>query len=158
MMGLRTLLCRWPALLALAVVSLAAPALAGDDPAAAAPPEQTAAQAPAEAAAPVAAAGLIAYIDPKTGGITSTPTAEQRAEMRAALAALVNDSDEGLVEVTLPDGSVMLDLQGRFQEALAVLVAPDGTRRYECISSVPDGGTTPPATAATAAPVAAVAE
>lgn len=154
MMGLRTLLCRWPALLALAVVSLAAPALAGDDPAAAAPPEQTA----AEAAAPVAAAGLVAYIDPATGGLTATPTEEQRAAMRTALAALVNDSDEGLVEVTLPDGSVMLDLQGRYQEALAVLVAPDGTRRYECISSAPDAAAPSPAAAATAAPAAAVAE
>ena len=155
MMGLRTLMCRWPALLALAVVSLALPALAGDEPAAAAQEEQTVAQA---TAAPVAAAGLVAYIDPATGGLTATPTEEQRAAMRAALAALVNDSDQGLVEVTLPDGSVMLDLQGRYQEALAVLVAPDGTRRYECVSSVPDAAAASPATAATAAPAAAVAE
>ena len=155
MMGLRTLLCRWPALLALAVVSLAAPAAAGDEPAAAAQEEQTAAQA---TAAPVAAAGLVAYIDPATGGLTATPTEEQRAAMRAALAALVNDSDEGLVEVTLPDGSVMLDLQGRFQEALVVLMAPDGTRRHECISSVPGAAAASPAAAATAAPAAAVAE
>lgn len=157
MVGLKTLLCRWPALLALAVVSLAAPALAGDGPAAAAQEEQTAAQSTATAA-PVAAAGLVAYIDPVTGGLTATPTEEQRAAMRTALAALVNDSDEGLVEVTLPDGSVMLDLQGRFQEALAVLVAPDGTRHYECVSSVPDAAGASPATAATAAPAAAVAE
>jgi hypothetical protein len=39
-----------------------------------------------------------------------------------------------------------------------VLVAPDGTRRYECVSSVPDDPATGPATAATAAPAAAVAE
>jgi hypothetical protein len=157
MMGLRTLLCRWPALLALAVVSLAPPALAGDEPAAAKQEEQTAVQAPAETA-PVAAAGLVAYIDPSTGGLTTTPTEEQRAAMRSALAALVNDSDEGLVEVTLPDGSVMLDLQGRFQEALAVLVAPDGTRHYECVSSVPDGASTPPAAAAPPAPAAPAVE
>lgn len=155
MMGLRTLLCRWPALLALAVVSLAVPALAGDEPATAAQEEQTAVQA---TAAPVAAAGLVAYIDPATGGLTATPTEEQRAAMRAALAALVNDSDEGLVEVTLPDGSVMLDLRGRFQEALVVLMAPDGTRRYECVSSVPGAATASTAAAATAAPAAAVAE
>jgi len=156
MMGLRTLLCRWPALLAMAVVSLAAPALAGDEPAAAAQQEQIAAQATATAA-PVAAAGLVAYIDPSTGGLTMTPTEEQRAAMRSALAALVNDSDQGLVEVTLPDGTVMMDLQGRFQEALVVLVAPDGTPRHECVSSVQDAAAASPAAATLAAP-AAVAE
>jgi hypothetical protein len=166
MMGLKTLLCRWPALLALAAVSLALPALAGEDPAPAlagddgattAPQEQAASQAPAKAA-PIAAAGLVAYIDPATGGLTATPTEEQRAAMRAALAALVNDSDQGLVEVTLPDGSVMLDLQGRFQEALVVLVAPDGTRRYECVSGLANTTDAPPAVAAPAAPTAAAAE
>lgn len=156
MMGLRTIPCRWPALLALAVVSLAAPALAGDDPAAAAPPEQTANQAPAEVAPTVAAAGLVAYIDPATGGLTATPTEEQRAAMRTALAALVNDSDEGLVEVTLPDGSVVMDLQGRFQEAVVVQVASDGTQHMQCIGSLPDAAATP--SPAPAPPAAAMAE
>jgi hypothetical protein len=145
-------------LLALAAASLAVPALAGDDPATAAPPEQPVAQAAAEAAPPVAAAGLVAYIDPATGGLTATPTEEQRAAMRAALAALVNDSGEGLVEVMLPDGSVVMDLQGRFQEAVEVQVAPEGTRHFQCVGSVPDTAGTPPAAAAPAPPAAAVAE
>lgn len=156
MMGLRTSLCFWLALLALAVVSLATPAVAGDEPAAAAPPEQPATQAPA-AVAPVAAAGLVAYIDPSTGGLTTTPTEEQRAALRSALAALVNESDAGLFEVTLPDGTVMMDLQGRFQEALVVQLAPDGTRQYSCVSSVQDAAAASPAAATPAAP-AAVAE
>lgn len=155
MIGLRTLLCRWPALLALAVVSLALPALAGDEPAAAAQEEQTATQENATAA-PVAAAGLVAYIDPATGGLTATPTEEQRAAMRAALAALVNDSDQGLVEVRLPDGSVVMDLQGRFQEAVVVQVAPDGAQHMQCIGSLPDAAATP--SPAPAPPAAAVAE
>jgi hypothetical protein len=157
MMGLRTLMCRWPALLALAVVSLALPALAGDEPAAAAQEEQAVAPATATAA-PVAAAGLVAYIDPATGGLTATPTEEQRAAMRNALAALVNDSGEGLVEVRLPDGSVVMDLQGRFQEAVVVQVAPDGTRHMQCIGSVPDAAATPSSAPAPAPPAAAVAE
>jgi len=157
MMGLRTLSCRWSTLLAVAAVSLALPALAGDDPAAAAPPEQAAAQTPAEAA-PVAAAGLVAFIDPATGGLTTNPTEEQRAAMRTALAALVNDSGEGLVEVRLPDGSVVMDLQGRFQEAVVVQVTPDGTRHMQCIGSVPDAAATPSSAPAPASPAAAVAE
>ena len=143
MMGLRSSLCRWSTLLALAAVSLALPALAGDDPAAAAPPEQAAAQAPAQA--PVAAAGLVAYIDPATGGLTSTPTEEQRAALRAALAALVNESDAGLYEVVLPDGTVVMDLQGRFQEAVVVQVAPDGTRNLACVGSVAAAAQSPAA-------------
>jgi hypothetical protein len=155
MMGLRTLLCRWSTLLAVAAVSLALPVLAGDDPAAAAPPEQAAAQTPAEAA-PVAAAGLVAFIDPATGGLTTNPTEEQRAAMRTALAVLVNDSGDGLVEVRLPDGSVVMDLQGRFHEAVVVQVAPDGARNLQCIGSIPDAAATP--SPAPAPPAAAVAE
>jgi len=145
MMGLRSSLCRLSAVLALAALSLALPALAGDDPAAAAPPEQATAQAPAEAAPPVAAAGLVAYIDPATGGLTSTPTEEQRAALRAALAALVNESDAGLYEVVLPDGTVVMDLQGRFQEAVVVQVAPDGTRNLACVGSVATAAQSPAA-------------
>jgi len=141
MIGLRTSLCRWSTLMALVAVSLALPALAGDDPAAAAPPEQAAAQAPAQA--PVAAAGLVAFIDPATGGLTSTPTEEQRAALRAALAALVNESDAGLYEVVLPDGTVVMDLQGRFQEAVVVQVAPDGTRNLACVGSVATAAQSP---------------
>jgi hypothetical protein len=151
-MGLRNSLCRWSTLLALAAVSLAVPALADDDPATAAPQEQPVAQAPA------AAAGLVAFIDPATGGLTATPTEEQRAAMRTALAALVNDSGEGLVEVRLPDGSVVMDLQGRFQEAVVVQVAPDGTRHMQCLGSVPDAAATPLSAPAPAPPAAAVAE
>jgi hypothetical protein len=157
-MGLRNSLCRWSTLLALAAVSLALPALAGDNPAAAAPPAQAAAQTPAEAAPPVAAAGLVAYIDPATGGLTAAPTEEQRAAMRTALAALVNDSGEGLVEVRLPDGSVVMDLQGRFQEAVVVQVAPDATRHMQCIGNLPDVAATPSFAPAPAPPAAAVAE
>jgi len=157
-MGLRNSLCRWSTLLALAAVSLALPALAGDDPAAAAPPEQAVAQAPAEAAPPVAAASMIIYIDPETGRPTSTPTEAQRAEVRAALAEMVNWSQEGLVEVVLPDGSVVMDTQGRFGVALVTEVAADGTRHFSWVSAVPEASVSPPSGAAPAAPAAAAVE
>ena len=155
MMGLRTSLCRWPALLALAVVSLALPALAGDEPAAAAQEDQTVAQATATVA-PVAAASLIIYIDPETGRPTSTPTEAQRAEVRAALAEMVNWSQEGLVEVVMPDGSVVMDTQGRFGMALIAEVAPDGTRHLEWVSGAAAAAGSSTAAAVPASPTAVV--
>ena len=158
MMGLRTISCRWPALLALAAVTLALPALAGDDPAPVAPLEQAVTQATAESAQPVGTAGLVAYIDPETGRTTSTPTEAQRAAMQAALAELLNYSDEGLVEVVMPDGSVVMDLQGRFQSTLIVQVAPDGTQHFKQVGAVPDTIDAPPVSPAPAPQAVAVAE
>jgi hypothetical protein len=155
MMGLKSSLCWWPALLVLAAASLAVPALAGDDPPPAAPPEQAAAQVPA-GAAPVGAAGIFGFIDPETGGLSSTPTDAQRAEMRAMLANSLNWSYEGLAEVAMPDGSFMLDLQGRFLSMLVVQVAPDGTRQFKHVAAGADAIDASPA-APTAAPPTAVA-
>ncbi|HOC44827.1 MAG TPA: hypothetical protein PKJ99_17575 [Thermoanaerobaculales bacterium] len=150
MMGLGTFRCRWSALLVLAAASLAAPALAGDDPAPVAPQEQAVTQAPA--------AGLVVYIDPETGKVTSTPTDAQRAAMQSALAELLNYSDEGLVEVVMPDGSVVMDLQGRFQSTLIVQVAPDGTRHFTQVGAAPDTIDALPAQPAPAPQAAAAAE
>ena len=44
----------------------------------------------------------------------------------------LNDSDEGLVEETLWDGSKMVNLQGRFQEVFVMRMGPDGKRWIEC--------------------------
>lgn len=109
----------------------------------AAEPEQQAAAEPAavpappveQASAPVAADGMVAYIDPATGKLTSSPTAEQRAAMQAALAAALDRSQDGLYDVVLPDGTVMRDLQGRFQSATVVRTAPDGSVHQECTTN-----------------------
>jgi len=157
MMGLKSSLWRWTTLLVLAAASLAAPALAGDDPAPAAPQEQAVTQTPAaETAQPAGASGLVAFIDPETGGLSSTPTEAQRAEMRAMLADSLNWSYEGLAEVAMPDGSFMLDLQGRFLSMLVVQVAPDGTRQFKHVAAGADAIDALPA-APTAAPPTAVA-
>lgn len=105
MIGLRTSLCRWSTLLALAAVSLAAPALAGDDPAAPAP------------------AGEAAVFDtPTARGIS----AEQAALLRAFLAPGLNRSDEGLVLVVEPDGGISMDPQGRLQHVVLARIGEDG--------------------------------
>jgi hypothetical protein len=115
-----TLLC------ALAVLPLAAPVLADDDVAAATRQEQT------------AAAGAVASADPVTDGLVSIPTEAERAELWAAVATELNSSFEGLSEVELPDGSVVIDLQGRFRHVVVAHVAPDGTRQVECIDHLPE--------------------
>jgi len=152
------LLRRASLLCAVAVLTLALPAMAEETAVAAQPQTPTTAPAPtAETVQPVAAAGMVAYIDPVTGGHTSNPTPEQRAEMRAALAAALNRSEEGLYDVVLPDGTVMRDLQGRFQNAVVVRRGPDGTLTYDCVTNV-EGATAAPAPPATEPPAAVAVE
>lgn len=63
--------------------------------------------------APVPAGAVIA-IDPETGRL-GMPTAAQMLELSAAERTGLLRTADGLVPVRLPDGSIMVDLQGRFQ-------------------------------------------
>ena len=77
------------------------------------------------------------------GMIYSTQTSrsgevEISSEMRDALAAMVNTSSEGLKEVVKPDGTVTVDLEGRFQSAMVVSVGKDGTLASTCYSQDPN--------------------
>jgi hypothetical protein len=78
------------------------------------------------------AAGMRIFRDPETGGIAPPNAAES--------AALENDSNSedmtGLTQVTLPDGSVMIDLQGRFQESMVMQIAPNGQHVVNCTRDV----------------------
>jgi hypothetical protein len=68
------------------------------------------------------------YRDPETGGIVPPNAAES-----AVLETDVNSEDmTGLTQVMLPDGSVMIDLQGRFQESMVMQIAPNGQRVVSC--------------------------
>src|SRR5262249_36316722 len=66
-------------------------------------------------------AGMRAYLDPETG--TIGPPANPQS-------AIAGTQDDGptLHEVVLPDGSVMVDLQGTLQDYLIVNVDPKGHR------------------------------
>lgn len=66
-------------------------------------------------------AGLIAVLP---GGAEQPETATLLAD--PDLAAAFSTSAEGLFEETLPDGSVRVRLQGRFQSALVATVTPGG--------------------------------
>lgn len=94
-------------------------------------------QAPVQAPAaerPSSQAGLRVYIDPETGEILDEvpPEARERIERRTGERYPLNYSHEGLESVTLPDGSVRLDLQGRFRSFQAVRLNDDGEFEHLC--------------------------
>jgi hypothetical protein len=118
----RLTLAALPLALALAAAAAAAAAPSGPEAAPAPVADPAAAQTatPAAPATPTSPGGLVAARDPETGELRA-PTAEEMAALASELAPL--RSHEGLVPVTLPDGTVMVDVQGRFLEfALATRV------------------------------------
>lgn len=94
---------------------------------------QPAEPATADAPAGVAAAGMLAFRDPVTGELRP-PTEAELAAIRPQLEALFNQSSEGLEQIELPDGSVGVDLQGRFATAVVATVGPDGTVTTRCVN------------------------
>jgi len=94
-----------------------------------------------EAQLPAGAEGKMVFIDPATGRVSSTPTAEQRAAMQARVADMLSQSDEGLLDEVLANGAVLRDLQGRFQSATVVRIAPDGSQRQECTTNLTEATT-----------------
>ena len=93
---------------------LCAPAQAGRGARRAARPRPAAAH-PTAPSAPAGAAALIVAKDPETGALVP-PTAEQVLKLTAAERTGLMRTTEGLSEVRYPDGSVKVDLQGRFME------------------------------------------
>lgn len=73
--------------------------------------------------------GLMAYIDPETGELTG-PIGDLVVpdDVARALAAPLE-----LTPVTLPDGSVMVDLQGTLQDYYVLTIDPLGRRSIRCV-------------------------
>lgn len=57
---------------------------------------------------------------------------ERQLEIKQRTEAAINQSDEGLVSVTHADGTVSLDLQGRFQNFSKVVVDENGKKHFIC--------------------------
>jgi hypothetical protein len=87
----------------------------------------------APAAVPGAAAGMLVAIDPETGGLVP-PTADQVRRLTAVERTGLMRTAEGLTEVRLPDGSVMMDLQGRFMEFSLARLDRAGCPHFLCVS------------------------
>ena len=78
------------------------------------------------------AAGMRVAIDPQTG-LLIKPTLEQR-HMLGTSAELERSSD-GLVIVTLADGTKLCNLEGRFQEYVVARKDGAGNLRTDCVDT-----------------------
>ena len=83
--------------------------------------------------------GQDVHVDPQTGDIQ--PLTPQEAEKLAAgLKPMLNQSTEGLVQVQHPDGSVSVDLKGRFQNVTVARINKDGTVSQSCVDNPRSAG------------------
>lgn len=121
---------------ALLLILLCSPALAGRAGHRHARPRPTAtAQARTvtpPSATPVGAAGMIIAIDPETGAIVP-PSAAQVLRLTSAERTGLQRSSAGLTQVRLPNGTVMVDLQGRFMEYSVLRLDLQGRPRAACM-------------------------
>jgi len=77
---------------------------------------------------------MVVAIDPETGQL-GLPTPEQYAELTAEKVGL-NHTSEGLAPAQrLPDGTLIVNLDGRFAEYSVVKVGPDGKRIFGCVNT-----------------------
>ena len=88
---------------------------------------------PARAAAPaIARGGMVIAYDPETGRL-GRPTVEQLLELNMQERNALSRSLDGLLQVRHPDGSVSVDLRGRFQEFAVVRIGADGKPVLRCV-------------------------
>ncbi|HEY6807069.1 MAG TPA: hypothetical protein VI306_26055 [Pyrinomonadaceae bacterium] len=80
----------------------------------------------------VKVAGRDVQVDPQTGQIKPL-TPEEAKQLADGLKTMLNKSTEGLEQVKNADGSVSMDLQGRFQNVAVARVNEDGTVEESCI-------------------------
>ena len=83
----------------------------------------------AAAVQPQNSAGMVAHKDPVTGRFVPEASAAQPSKETANALSM---SQEGLVEVPAPGGGFMVDLRGRFQQAMTATANPDGSVTVEC--------------------------
>jgi hypothetical protein len=79
-------------------------------------------------------AGAPIPLDPQTGQIRPL-TQEEAQKLAAGIKELVNQSTDGLQQVRHADGSVSMDLQGRFQNIAVAKRADDGSLVQSCIDN-----------------------
>lgn len=82
----------------------------------------------------VKVAGRDVQFDPQTGQIKPL-TADEAQQLAAGLKTMLNKSTDGLVQEQHPDGTVSMDLQGRFQNVAVAKVNADGTLSQSCVDN-----------------------
>jgi len=78
--------------------------------------------------------GQDVQVNSQTGEIQPL-TREEAEKLAAGLKPMLNRSTEGLVQVQHPDGSVSVDLKGRFQDVTVARVNKDGTVSQSCVDN-----------------------
>jgi hypothetical protein len=79
-------------------------------------------------------AGQEIAIDSQTGEVKPL-TPQEAQQLAEGLAPMLDDSADGLVKVRHADGSVSMDLQGRFQNVTVARVTSDGTIEQSCVDN-----------------------
>lgn len=82
----------------------------------------------------VKVAGQDVHVDSQTGKMKAL-TPEEAQKLAAALKQMVNQSTEGLEQVHHADGSVSMDLEGRFQNVAVARVNEDGSVSQSCVDN-----------------------
>jgi len=78
--------------------------------------------------------GQVVEVNNQTGEVRPL-TAEEQQRLADGIKPLVNQSDEGLKQVQRPDGSVSMNLEGRFQNVSVAQKNADGTVAQSCVNS-----------------------
>ena len=73
---------------------------------------------------------------PQPNSIAGRLTPEDAQTLAEGLKPLINDSAEGLTQVQRPDGSVSMDLEGRFQNVTVAKIEADGSVSQSCVNNL----------------------
>jgi len=103
----------------------------------------------AENATVAGQAGMRIFRDPVTGEI-GPPPADAGAHIESAV---IPADDAGLRQVRLPDGSYMVDLQGRYEESMVMQIDANGNRVVRCVDDPKKALQQKPTPAVSQAPV-----
>ena len=82
----------------------------------------------------VKVAGQDIQLNSQTGEMKPL-TQEEAEKLAAGLKPMLNQSTEGLVQVQHADGSVSMDLQGRFQNVTVARMNQDGSLSESCVDN-----------------------
>jgi hypothetical protein len=86
---------------------------------------------------PAGSSRLKVYRDPETGEFLDSPPERLPAEIQRADEESISTSHEGLREVDMPGGGVMIDLKGRFRHYQTATKDADGNIIIRCTPEVP---------------------
>ena len=81
---------------------------------------------------PVSSAGMRLYVDPDTGEFVETPSEASAVETAQDEMGQFSTSTAGLFEEEAPGGGIMVNLQGRFQQAYIATIDESGNLSAGC--------------------------